>query len=143
MLNSRQPVSFIATANPDQAQVFYTDVLGLELRESTPFALVFSDGGHVLRVQIVSDLQPAPYTVHGWQVTDIADEINRLNSKGVEFQRFGQLPQDGLGIWTTPDGHKVAWFTDPSGNTLSLTQYVETHQALPEDDLASVKPTAE
>ena len=125
MENTRKPVSFIATDNPDEARTFFEDVLGLKLLEATPFALVFVDGGHVLRVQIVSELQPVGYTVHGWQVADIAYNIEELTSKGVQFQRFDQLNQDALGVWTTTDGNKIAWFTDPSGNTLSLTEYME------------------
>lgn len=121
----REPVSFIATDNPDAAQIFFADIMGLELREATPFALVFLDGRHVLRVQIMSEMQPVGYTVHGWQVANIVDEIEDLNSKGVQFQRFDQLAQDELGIWTTPDGSKIAWFSDPSGNTLSLTEYAK------------------
>ena len=126
MRNVRQPVSFIATDNPDEARTFFEDVLGLELREATPFALVFVDGGHVLRVQIVPELQPASYTVHGWQVADIARDVEELASKGVRFQRFDQLIQDALGVWTAPDGNKIAWFSDPSGNIFSLTEYTDT-----------------
>ena len=125
MDNSREPVSFIATDKPDAARSFFTEVMGLKLREATPFALVFLDGHHVLRVQITSEVQPVGYTVHGWRVASIVDEIETLNSKGVRFQRFDHLPQDDRGIWTTPDGSKIAWFTDPSGNTLSLTENAE------------------
>ncbi len=124
MENTRRPVSFIATDQPEAAQGFYSDVIGLELREATPFALVFCDGSHVLRVQIVSDLEPVQYTVHGWTVLNIAEEIGVLSKKGVRFQRFEHLDQDALGIWTTPDGNKIAWFKDPSGNILSLTEHV-------------------
>ncbi|MEP4197670.1 MAG: VOC family protein [Aliishimia sp.] len=126
MENSRHPVSFIATDVPDEARAFYTKTMGLELRETSPFALVFIDNGHVLRVQIVSQLEPAPYTVHGWQVANIARDVKDLIAKGVQFQRYPHIDQDRLGIWTTPDGNKIAWFADPSGNTLSLTQYANT-----------------
>ena len=122
----REPVSFIATDKPDAARTFFTDVMGLILCEVTPFALVFLDGRHMLRVQVTSEVQPVGYTVHGWQVANIVEEIETLTSRGVQFQRFDQLAQDKLGIWTTPDGNKVVWFTDPSGNTLSLTEYVQT-----------------
>lgn len=120
----REPVSFIATDTPDEATAFFTDVMGLTLHEATPFALVFHDGRHVLRVQIVTTLQAVGYTVHGWRVTNIIDEVEALTAKGVRFRRFDHLTQDALGIWTTPDGHKIAWFTDPSGNILSFTEYV-------------------
>ena len=123
MTNTRYPISFIATDRPSDAQTFYADVLGLELLETGPFALVFSDRDQMLRIQIVSELEPVPYTVHGWSVADIREEIEALVAKGIEFQRFDHLPQDEQGVWTTPAGHKIAWFSDPSGNTLSLTQY--------------------
>ena len=76
----------------------------------------------MLRVQIVEDIAPAPNTAHGWQVADIAREMANLAAKGVTFRNFEHLPQDERGVWTTPDGARIAWFTDPSGNILSLTQ---------------------
>ena len=32
------------------------------------------------------------------------------------------MNQDSDGVWTTPGGDQVAWFTDPDGHVLSLTQ---------------------
>ena len=104
--------------------MFYRDILGLTLIEQSPYALVFEDQGQMLRVQIVKDALPVGYTVHGWQVSDIAAEIESLAAKGVVFQGFDHLDQDDLGVWTTPDGNKIAWFKDPSGNILSLTEFV-------------------
>lgn len=119
----KRPVSFIATDNPKATAAFYGDVLGLDHLETTPFALVFKDEDHVLRIQILSDFHPAPYTVYGWQVSDIATEIENLSALGIDFLWFEHLAQDATGIWTTPDGRKVAWFKDPSGNTLSITEH--------------------
>jgi catechol 2,3-dioxygenase-like lactoylglutathione lyase family enzyme len=123
MTVSRRPISFVATVQPEKAKAFYRDVLGLKLLESSPYALVFGDGDAMLRVQIVPELGVAPYTVHGWQVTDIAREIEALVSKGVTFLMFDQFRQDEMGIWTSPDGHKIAWLKDPCGNILSLTEF--------------------
>lgn len=125
MTPSRRPVSFVATSDPEQAKVFYRDVMGLTLLETSPYALVFDDGGALLRVQIVSELSEVSHTAHGWQVTDIDHEIETLASKGVVFLTFEPLAQSPSGIWTSPDGHKIAWFRDPSKNILSLTQYVQ------------------
>lgn len=117
------PISFLATTEPAQAKNFYGAILGLTLVETTPYALVFRDGRHMLRIQIVPKLEPASFTVHGWQVDHIETKVKQLASKGVVFEVFDQLPQDDLGVWTTPDGSKIAWFKDPCGNTLSLTQF--------------------
>ncbi|MEL6570096.1 MAG: VOC family protein [Pseudomonadota bacterium] len=122
-MSTREPVSFIATADPDAMGAFYQDVLGLSLRESSPFALVFADGAHTLRVQIVESHAPAPFTAYGWVVTDMSAEIATLAAKGVAFLTFPHFDQDPSGVWATPDGAKIAWFKDPSGNILSLTEF--------------------
>lgn len=123
MPQARQPVAFIATSMPERSKAFYETTIGLTLRAESPFALVFDDHGITLRVQIVRDHQPQSYTAHGWEVADIATEMSRLAECGVTFQRFEHLEQSEQGVWTTPDGHKIAWFCDPDGNILSLTQF--------------------
>jgi len=121
MLAHKDLIAFIATTRPEQARVFYHEVLGLRLREDTPYALVFDAHGTMLRVQKVQTLSPVGHTVLGWQVVDMSEAVESLLKQGVIFQRYPGLAQDELGIWTTPDGNKIAWFTDPDGNTLSLT----------------------
>jgi catechol 2,3-dioxygenase-like lactoylglutathione lyase family enzyme len=115
-------IAFIATAQPEQAKVFYGEVLGLRLMEDTPFALVFDAKGTMLRIQKVETLTKAGYTALGWHVGDIQEAVEMLLKRGILFDRYPGLPQDEQGIWTTPEGNKIAWFTDPDGNTLSLTE---------------------
>ena len=123
MLGSCKVVALVATADSARARVFYQDVLGLELVSDDMFAAVFNAGGTMLRVTKVPEAVTAPYTVLGWQVSDIHTVVAGLAAKGVEFQRYAGMAQDDLGIWTTPGGAaKVAWFKDPDGNTLSLTE---------------------
>lgn len=126
MTQTRRPISFVATTNPDAATAFFGGALGLKLLEASPYALVFQDGDSTLRVQIVEQLTPAAHTVHGWQVDDIAKDVAALAQNGITMLHFEALPQDASGVWTPPDGHKIACFKDPCGNTLSLTQF-NTH----------------
>jgi len=123
MLNAADLVAFVATTDIAQARAFYADVIGLALTEDSPFACVFDANGTSVRVTPVRDHTPAPYTVLGWNVGDIAAAVRDLARRGVDFQRFDGMEQDELGIWTTPGGDLVAWFKDPDGNLLSLTQY--------------------
>src|ERR1700687_5697347 len=123
MLNERDVIAFVATAQPDRALKFYSEILGLNLVEDSPFALVFDVGGRMLRIQKVQALVPAPHTALGWSVPDIWREIESLMTRGVTFERYNGMSQDELGVWTSPDGHKVAWFRDPDGNNLSLTEF--------------------
>lgn len=123
MLGQCDAIAFVATKQPEQAKSFYSSVLGLRFVSDTPFALVFDAAGTMLRISKVAELTPAPYTVLGWKVPDIRAIMEALANKGIPFERYEGLPQDELGIWTTPDGHKISWFKDPDGNTLSLTQF--------------------
>lgn len=117
-----KPVSFIATTNSDKARQFYESVLGLRCLSDDPFALVFTSGATTLRLQKVESMTDVNYTVLGWEVINIQQCVKKLTEKGVLFEMFSQLPQDELGIWSSPSGASVAWFKDPDGNTLSLTE---------------------
>ena len=122
MLCNSKIIAFVATANPSEAKRFYESVLGFTLLEDSPYALVFEVNDTTLRIQKVERVNVVAYTVLGWQVTDISSVIENLSKQGVAFERFASLSQDEAGIWATPDGSKVAWFRDPDGNTLSLTE---------------------
>jgi catechol 2,3-dioxygenase-like lactoylglutathione lyase family enzyme len=123
ILRARQIVAFVATTAPARAKSFYAETLGLRFISEDAFALVFDAGGTMLRVAIVRELHPAPYTILGWIVKDIGHTIRDLEQQGVSFQRFDGLQQDDHGVWTAPGGARVAWFKDPDGNTLSLTEF--------------------
>lgn len=123
MLSNSKIVGFVATAKPEDAKRFYENSLGLKLLEDGPFALVFASGDNTIRVQKVESLATPPYTSLGWEVKNIAATVEQLTSNGVEFQHHEGLPQNEAGIWRTPDGAQIAWFRDPDGNTLSLTEH--------------------
>ncbi len=116
-------MSFVATKKPALARKFYEKSLGLKFVSDEPFAIVFDANDIMLRVSKVKNLVTARHTVLGWEVSDIRAEIKRLAKKGVRFERFEGLGQDEAGIWTSPSGAQIAWFRDPDGNTLSLTQF--------------------
>lgn len=122
MLASQPLMAFVATRDAARAKAFYQGLLGLPLIADEPYALVFDVMGTTLRVQKVETLAPAQHTVLGWRVLDITMAVRTLASKGIAFERYGFLEQDKDGVWTTPSGAKVAWFKDPDGNVLSLTQ---------------------
>lgn len=116
-------IAFVHTCNRERAKTFYRDTLGLTLLSEDPFALAFDAHGIMLRVTSVKALTAAPYTVLGWKVSDIAAAAKELQAAGVKLERYEGFGQDELGIWTAPGGTKVAWFKDPDGNTLSLTEF--------------------
>jgi catechol 2,3-dioxygenase-like lactoylglutathione lyase family enzyme len=122
MLADKKLKAFIPTIKPAKAKAFYRNVLGLELLSEDEYALEFNANGVLLRVTTVPELKPQEFTILGWNVTDIVSLIRLMNSKGIICEKYSFLKQDDLGIWTAPGGSKVAWFKDPDGNLLSLTE---------------------
>ena len=122
MLAGADLVAFVSTTDAERAKRFYEGVLGLALVEQTPYACVFRAPNAELRVTVVSQLAPAPFTVLGWRVADVDAAALELALRGAEPLRFDGLTQDELGIWRSPSGARVAWFADPDGKVLSLTQ---------------------
>ena len=122
MLESSNLVAFVAASDLRRARAFYEQTLGLPVLEHNEFACVLDAHGTMLRVTAVPVVAHGGYTVLGWRVADIEAEVRDLASRGVAFLRYDGLSQDEHGIWTAPGGARVAWFADPDGNTLSLTQ---------------------
>ena len=122
MIGNCDLTAFLATANPARAKVFYTKTLGLRLVDEDEFALVFDVSGVPLRIQKVSELRPHPFTSLGWRVRGIRRVVAGLIKKGVVFERYPFLEQDEWGVWLAPSGTKVAWFKDPDGNLLSVSE---------------------
>lgn len=119
-------VAFVPTTDPARSREFFETTLGLRLVSEDPFALVFDGHGTPVRVANVSSVKgfrPAPFTVLGWAVGDIKETVAELSGRGVRFERFPGMDQDADGIWTAPGRARIAWFKDPDGNVLSITQY--------------------
>ena len=113
----------VSADDATRARYFYGELLGLALVEETPFALEFDCAGTMLRVALANHVTPAPYTVLGWQVTDIAATIRALREAGIQPEIFEDFGQSAEGVWEAPSGAKVAWFKDPDGNLLSVTEF--------------------
>ena len=123
MLGKQNLVAFVPVRNADTARAFYRDKLGLQLLIEDNFALVFLLANVRLRATIVPDFQPQKFTVLGWDVPDAADFARQLAAAGIPLVRVPGLQQDELGVWSAPGGAKVAWFRDPDGNMLSISQH--------------------
>jgi len=115
-------VAFVSTTDADRARTFYESVLGMRLVSDDDFAVVFDAHGTTLRITKVESLAAAPFTVLGWEVADIAKAAARLRDRGVAFERYAGMAQDEHGIWLASGGARVAWFKDPDGNLLSITE---------------------
>jgi len=123
MLGKQTLVAFVATRDAARARAFYEETLGLSLLHQDPFALVFDANGTTIRVQKVERFEPQPFTALGWTVDEINAVIAQLQQKNVTCERFPGMDQDARGVWVSPSGARIAWFKDPDGNVLSLTEF--------------------
>jgi catechol 2,3-dioxygenase-like lactoylglutathione lyase family enzyme len=123
MLFQGQTMAFVSARDLDRAEAFYVGRLGLTRILRDDFALSVKGDDVRIRITRVPDLEPQPFTVLGWQVERIDEVVARLVQAGIEFRRYPGMEQDAAGIWRAPSGARVAWFEDPDGNVLSLSEH--------------------
>jgi len=121
VLASAKPGAFLCTRDRATAKEFYGGTLGFFMTYEDEYALVFDLNGTALRISPLKNFTPQPFTVLGWQVDDVPATVKALTQAGVAFARFDGLEQDGLGMWSPGGDIKVAWFKDPDGNLLSVS----------------------
>ena len=122
MLRGKNIIGFIPTTDRAKARTFYEGVLGLQFKEEDAFATVMDANGVDIRIVGVRQFTPHGFTILGWAVEDIAETVTMMRENGVVFESYDGLDHDELGIWTAPDGARVAWFKDIDGNLLSVSQ---------------------
>lgn len=125
MVADGEVMGFIPTVDATRSRRFYEDVLGLRFVSDDPFALVVESKGTQIRIAKLHEFTPAPYTILGWRVKNIEHEAHALSAKGVVFKRYPPLEQSDTGIWTSPSGARIAWFADPDGNVLSISEHAD------------------
>lgn len=123
MLATSDVIAFASATDLARARSFYEDTLGLPIVDENEYACVFDAHGTMLRITAVAEVATPGYTVLGWRVTDISETVARLESLGVTFAHYDGMGQDAQGVWTTPNGDRIAWLTDPDENVLSLTEF--------------------
>ena len=124
MLGNSSLIAFVPTRDAARSRMFYEDTLGLRFVSDDSFAVVMDANGTMIRIVRLGEFTPAPYTIVGWQVEDIHQTIAAMSGKDIEFKRYPYFEQSEDGVWSAPDGAQVAWFSDPDGNTLSISEPV-------------------
>lgn len=123
MLTTARMVGFVPTSDYEKARSFYEGKLGFQFLSLDQYALVMKVGGHMVRISKIPDFTPRQGTILGWEVENIESAATWLKDRGVTLEKYPFVQDRELGIWTTPTGEKVAWFKDPDGNILSVSQH--------------------
>ncbi len=125
MLDSANLVAFLATSRPEEAKRFYREKLGLLFVQDDENHIVFDSNGTILRIQRVPALVPTGNIALSWEVENLLATVASLKSRGIRFERMPGVDQDANDIFVAYDGTMVAWFRDPDGNLLSLSEHAE------------------
>jgi catechol 2,3-dioxygenase-like lactoylglutathione lyase family enzyme len=123
MLADMNMIGFLLTKDYEKARAFYEGTLGFEFVSLDQFALVMQAGKSMIRIVKVPTFTALPSTVLGWQVDDIEKIVDWLVKRGVVFEKYPFVQDKERGIWTAPGGSKIAWFKDPDGNVLSVSEH--------------------
>jgi catechol 2,3-dioxygenase-like lactoylglutathione lyase family enzyme len=121
MFTESKAFSGFAVKDVSAAKAFYTDVLGLEVTEEHGMLTLHLAGGTNVLAYPKPDHQPAGFTILNFPVADIAAAVDELKRRGVELERYPNMPVDDHGVMRA-GGPPIAWFTDPSGNVLSVLE---------------------
>ena len=124
MLASCRMMGFVVTTDYDKARAFYEGRLGFEFVSLDQFALAVRAGENMIRIVKLADFKPFQGTVLGWQTDDVRSIVLWLKERGIETEKYPFVEDKQLGIWSSPSGARVAWFKDPDGNVLSVSQHV-------------------
>jgi catechol 2,3-dioxygenase-like lactoylglutathione lyase family enzyme len=116
--------AFSGFAVPDlkEARAFYEGTLGLRVSEEHDLLTLHLAGERDTLVYPKPDHVPATYTILNFPVDDVEAAVDELRQHGVEFERYEGMDQDERGISLDPNGPRIAWFTDPAGNILSVLE---------------------
>ncbi len=106
------------------AQEFYEGTLGLQvevLDDEFGVTALHLAGGYDVFMYLSAEMTPASYTILNFEVDDIDAAVAELGERGIELRALRRFDHDEKGIVRGP-GPQIAWFKDPSGNTLSVLQ---------------------
>ena len=121
MLGTYDAGASLAVKDLGKAAAFYGGVLGLQVVKENDYERVYSSGKSTLQVYVSTFAGSNKATAAYWTVDDVEAEVGELRGKGVEFERYADMP----GVQLQGDVHvmgdeKAAWFKDPDGNILCI-----------------------
>jgi len=122
MLKSKMVVATIPVTDLERSKQFYGGTLGLTLLHENPFSARY-DAGSGSQLSIFK--RPPTKTEHTlahFEVDDIAAAVRDLKANGVRFQEYTDGPLKTTNSIAQLGPNLGAWFTDPDGGTLGLTQ---------------------
>ena len=123
MLRDSQAFTSFSIDDVAHAKQFYGEILGLTITEGDGMLRLKTTGGGEVMLYPKRDHRAASFTVLNFPVPELERTVAALKERGVRFEHY-----DRPGLKTDPDGicrsgdMKIAWFTDPAGNILSVLQ---------------------
>ena len=122
MFADTKAFSGFAVPDLEEARAFYEGTLGLRVSLEHDLLTLHLAGDRDTLVYPKPDHAPATYTILNFPVDDVEAAVDELRKRGVRLERYEGIEQDDRGISLDPNGPRIAWFTDPAGNVMSVLE---------------------
>ena len=122
MLAESEVVAMVTVSDLAKGKEFYGETLGLKQTDENPGGVTYTCGKGRLFVYQAPTAGSNQGTSATWEVNDIEGLVEELKTKGIIFEHFdmpGAAREGDVHVW---EGMKAAWFKDPDGNTLGLSE---------------------
>ena len=124
MLQESPMYSYIPAKDLARARRFYEDKVGLRPKEETNGGVVYEFGaGTAAFLYVTPNAGTSSASQAFWSVQDVDAVIQSLKARGVQFERYDDMPGERSPQGAiTAGGAKAAWFKDSEGNIMALIQ---------------------
>jgi predicted enzyme related to lactoylglutathione lyase len=127
MLSNTTAYASFSVDDIPKAKEFYASTVGLTLtQDESPHALIFAAGNLRFSVYLKENHAPATFTVLNFEVDNIEKTVEELSKKGITFERYNGAngPKTNEQGISKQGPVAMAWFKDPAGNVLGISQGV-------------------
>jgi catechol 2,3-dioxygenase-like lactoylglutathione lyase family enzyme len=124
MLQASRIYAYIPAKDIARARRFYEEKLGLRPNEETNGGVVYEfAGGTAAFLYVTPNAGTSRASQAFWSVQDVDAEMRTLKMRGVQFERYDDMPGERSAEGAiSAGGAKAAWFKDSEGNIMALVQ---------------------
>jgi predicted enzyme related to lactoylglutathione lyase len=124
MFKHKKAFSGFSVNDTTAAKMFYTEKLGFTVEEVPEMQGILNlklDDENRILIYPKANHTPATFTILNIPVDNVEDAVDELTASGVKFKIYNEanFKTDEKGIFHD-GGPKIAWFTDPAGNIISV-----------------------
>ena len=123
MLGEQNVVANVAVKDLTAAKKFYEGQLGLSTVGNDPNGVMYKCGSSKMLVYESQFAGTNQATSASWDVEDVESVVTALKGRGIKFESYDIPGVDKQGDVHVMGELKAAWFKDPDGNILCVSNH--------------------